>query len=262
MGSPSDAPAQRLVFGETADDYDRYRPSYPDELVDLVLDRSCATRVLDVGCGTAKFASALARRGVPGHAVEPDPAMAAVARRNLPDSWSVEVEDFERCAARGRTDWPLITCAQAWHWIDADRGFAHAARLLAPGGTLALFWNRPDFAADDLRAEMDQLYDRHAPDMQSSLRGRGAEPRGVLRGNALTEPPPGFSSVEVTRLRWEQRYSSATYVGLLGTHSDHRLLAPAVRDALHRDIGAAIDRHGGSFVLPYDVELVLFRLGS
>lgn len=246
------------MFGEVAEDYDRHRPTYPDELYELLLDRSEAASVLDIGCGTAKFAAAMAARDIAGHAVEPDPAMAAVARRNLPATWTVEINDFEGCVAEGRTDWPLITCAQAWHWIDDERGFARAAALLAPASPLAVFWNRPDFVQDDLRAEMDVLYDRFAPDMRSSLRGRGAEPKGRLQGADLTTPPPGFASVEVHRLRWERTYSTAEYVGLLGTHSDHRLLPPAVRDALHSSIGEAIAAHGGSFVLPYDVEVALF----
>jgi SAM-dependent methyltransferase len=246
---------QRLVFGEVADDYERHRPHYPDELFDTLVERSGADAALDIGTGTGRSAVALSRRGLSGHAVEPDPDMAAVARAHLPDTWTVEVSDFERCDGGGRTDWPLATCAQAWHWIDDDAGFARAAELLAPAAPLALFWNRPDFVADALRAEMDEAYDRFAPDMQSSLRGRGTVPKGALE---LEAPPPGFASVERVQLSWSQRYSRDEWLGLLGTHSDHRLLDPDTRAALHTAVGDAIDRHGGSFTLPYRVELVLF----
>ena len=252
---------QRLVFGEVADDYDRHRPHYPDELFDRLVERTGADAALDIGTGTGRAAVALSERGLSGHAVEPDPSMAAVARSHLPDTWTVEISDFETCAGGGRTDWPLATCAQAWHWIDDDRGFRRAADLLAPGAPLALLWNRPAFHDDELRREMDGIYDRLAPDMRSSLRGREVEPKGQIHGTDLEVPPPGFATIEQHELRWERTYTRAQWTALLETHSDHRLLDPARRAELHDAVGAAIDRHGGSFVLPYRVELVLFVAG-
>ena len=50
---------------------------------------------------------------------------------------NVEVSSFEDWPDNGRT-FDLITCAQAWHWVDPAVGAAKAARLLAPGGELAL----------------------------------------------------------------------------------------------------------------------------
>ncbi len=254
----ADDRVQRLVFGEAADDYDRFRPHYPSELFDLLVGDE-VDAVLDVGCGTGRSAVALAGRGIPGHAVEPDPAMAAVARRHLPDSWSIEVSDFERCDAGEREHWSLITCAQAWHWIDHDRGLTRAHQLLRPGGTLALFWNRPEFRQDALRHRMDAVYDRLAPDMQSSLRGRGMIPKGRIQGIDTERPPSGWRGVSLDEVQWEATYTTDQWVGLLGTHSDHRLLDPETRAELHAEIAAVIDALGGSFVLPYRVELIRFR---
>ena len=247
---------QRLVFGEVAEEYDRHRPHYPDELSDLLVESDDVDAVLDVGAGTGRAAAAFAARGLGGVAVEPSPEMGAVARANLPEAWVVEQSDFEHCVAGGRTDWRLITCAQAWHWVDHDAGLAKAASLLAPGGTLALFWNRGEFVQDRLRRDLDEIYDRLAPDMQSSLRGRGATPKGQLAGIEDGPPPAGFSSVTRDDLRWERTYTADEWVGLLGTHSDHRLLDEDHRAELHAAVRSAIDDHGGSFTLPYRVELV------
>lgn len=249
---------QRLVFGEIAEDYDRHRPHYPTELFDLLLARAAPDAVLDVGTGTGRAAQALATRGLPGHAVEPSAEMAGVARRHLPDEWTIEIADFERCRAADRTDWRLITCAQAWHWIDHDRGLARAHELLDDGGVLATFWNRPEFHQDALRHDLDEIYDRLAPDMPSSLRGRGTEPKGAISDVVDGPPPPGFDPVELVELRWEREYTTRQWIDLLGTHSDHRLLEPDHRRRLHDEVAAAIDRHGGVFTLPYRVELLVF----
>lgn len=254
----ADGRVQRLVFGEVAEEYDRHRPTYPDELFTLLADRADPDEVLDIGSGTGRVATALAVRGLPGHAVEPDASMVAVARDRLPDTWTVEISDFEDCDARGRADWPLITCGQAWHWIDDRRGFARAAGLLAPGAPLALFWNRPTFVQDELRQELDEIYDRLAPAMESSLRGRGAAPKGELRDVDIEHPATGFGAVEEHQLHWQRTYTRVEWIALLGTHSDHRLLDPELRDELHVAVGEAIDRHGGAFVLPYRVDVTLF----
>ncbi len=254
---PPDRP-QRLVFGEIAADYDRHRPHYPEELFDRLLPED-VDAVLDVGAGTGRAAAAFAARGLGGVAVEPSAEMGAIARSNLPDSWTIEQSDFERCIADGRDDWRLITCAQAWHWIDHDAGLRRAAGLLAPRSTLALFWNRPEFVQDDLRRDLDEIYDRLAPDMQSSLHGGGASPKGQLGGIEDLPPPEGFAIVQRDELHWERRYTSDEWVSLLGTHSDHRLLSDEHRAEVHEAVRAAIDDHGGSFVLPYRVELLRFK---
>src|SRR4051812_35023248 len=71
-----------LTFGEAAELYDRARPGYPEPLFDEVLTSvPGAARVLEAGAGTGHATAALAARGVAVEAVEPDPRMAAVARR-------------------------------------------------------------------------------------------------------------------------------------------------------------------------------------
>jgi tRNA1(Val) A37 N6-methylase TrmN6 len=68
-------------FGRVAEEYDRYRPSYPAALIDDLVALRPA-RVLDVGCGTGKAAVLLAERGLPVLGVEVDQQMAGVARRH------------------------------------------------------------------------------------------------------------------------------------------------------------------------------------
>src|SRR5216684_9221402 len=71
--------ARAESFGSTAQQYDRYRPTYPDALFDDLAALE-PMQVLDIGCGTGKAAVALARRGLSVLGVEPDERMANVAR--------------------------------------------------------------------------------------------------------------------------------------------------------------------------------------
>jgi SAM-dependent methyltransferase len=253
---------QRLVFGEVADLYDRARPSYPPELVDylVALTRAEApSRVLDVGCGTGKATVLLAARGLVGVGLEPDPAMAAAAERNLAgfESWSLVVTDFEDYAGDITASFDLITCAQAWHWLDPAQRFQRAAGLLRPQGWLALFWNRTGDDSSQIRRDVDAVYAELFP---------GLSPHGTL---TIGHPPVGAPTPEAGFRRaswqvfpWVRRYTTAEWTDLAQTHSDHRLLRPDQREVLLARLAEVIESHGGFYDHPYETWLWTAQLGS
>jgi SAM-dependent methyltransferase len=246
---------RRLVFGEAADLYDRARPSYPDGLVDdLVTLVGPHARVLDVGCGTGKATRLLAERGATGVGVEAHAAMADVARRSLEDrpGWRIDVSGFETW--NPQPDDPLfdlVTCAQAWHWLDRDVRLHKAHGLLRPGGWLALFWNtHPDDqpAAATQRA-IDDVYARVAPDV-------AGPPRPVTAEDSLPIPDDLSFDRPLTRnYVWTQDYTTVTWVDLMRTHSNHMVLEPDDRDRLLAAVAEAIDAHGGGFTYRYLTQL-------
>jgi SAM-dependent methyltransferase len=245
---------QRLVFGEDAGLYDRARPSYPLELVDDVLTLTgTPSRALDVGCGTGKATVLLAARDVSGVGLEPDPDMAAVAARNLDQycGWTVVVTDFERFQLpEGVPPFDLITCAQAWHWLDPDLRFRRSSALLRPGGRLALWWNRPDQDDSALRRRIDRVYRDRFP---------GLAPHGILAtGRPPAGPVPsdaGFG-VPIERVyRWWCRYSTAEWIDLMRTQSNHRLLEAGAREAFLAAVAEVIDNSGGHYDYPYSTWL-------
>jgi SAM-dependent methyltransferase len=149
--------ARAESFGSVAEEYDRYRAGYPDALIDDLVGLQ-PTRVLDVGCGTGKVAVALARHGLSVLGVELDERMAGVARGH---GLEVQVAAFETWGDAGRA-FDLITCGDAWHWIDPARGVNKAAEVLEVGGTAARFWTT--YILDEpFIAAFDPIYRRYAP---------------------------------------------------------------------------------------------------
>jgi SAM-dependent methyltransferase len=237
------------AFGAVAEDYDRYRPGYPAALIDDLVALRPST-VLDVGCGTGKAARLLAGRGLSVLGVEPDPRMAAVAReRGVP----VEVAAFETWDERARR-FDLITCGQAWHWIDPAAGAPKANRLLTARGTLALFWNY-DSVDGPARAAMDAVYDRYAPHLRSTTRNdQRRDDLGPFVADLKSYG--GFADVSTRTYRWERVEPVADLVARVGTHSDHLLLGATrlaeLRDALVNALtalGATVRSTGATYTI-------------
>jgi SAM-dependent methyltransferase len=253
---------QRLVFGEVAEQYDRTRPGYPESLADEVLAFARfepGDAALEVGCGTGKATLLFARRGVRVHAVEPDPAMAAVARRNCePLDVTVDVASFE--------DWPvphgeygLVFSAQAWHWLRADVRLEHAHAALRPGGALAVFWNRPDWPDTPLRHAIDAVYEREAPTLAARTPGRSPQDERRRNGTEQLAASPLFDDLTLGEHFWSTSYTTSEYIELLGTQSDHRLLAPDQRERLYEGVAAAIDAAGGAIPVAYAADVYTAR---
>ena len=238
------------MFGEIAPAYDTYRPSYPDELYDTVVDFGClraGDRAVEIGAGTGKATNGFLSRGIVVDALEPSAEMAAVARAKGID---VEESLFETWTPQRTYD--LVYAAQAWHWVEGDDRCERAAAALAPGGTLALFWNKQREWTGALGAENAAAYAEHAPERSKwtgELSWVGAE----------LDACAAFTDTDVRRFTWSRQYTRAEWVGLLGTHSDHLILPAERRSRLHGAVGDAIDRHGGRVDVVYDTTLFLSR---
>ena len=135
-------------FGAAADAYERARPGYPDAAVEWLVPEGART-VLDLGAGTGKLTRSLAARGVEVVAVEPLAEMREQLGAALPEVRAVEGTAEAIPLEDDSVD--AITVAQAWHWVDPERATAEAARVLRPGGTLGLIWNRRDERIDWVR---------------------------------------------------------------------------------------------------------------
>jgi SAM-dependent methyltransferase len=250
--------ARSRLFDQEAERYDRWRPRYPDVVIDALLGPEPLGRdVLDVGCGSGLASRPIAARGAKVLGVELAPRMAEVARRHGID---VELGAFEEWDAAGRR-FDVVTSAQAWHWLDMPAATAKAASLLRPNGTLGLIWNggaHPDDLADALEARYSTLV---PPGTHRLFRGYGANRSSDVRSGltGVTEAitaSPAFGPASERWFPWTHHYLRDEWLELLRSSSEYAALDADLRHRLLDAIGATIDDYGGSFVMSFETVLI------
>jgi ubiquinone/menaquinone biosynthesis C-methylase UbiE len=128
------------VFDDVAEEYDRERRGYPDQLIDAACERGglrVGDAVVEVGCGTGLLTAGLLSRGLQVDAVDPGPNMIRLARRRVGEGAAVRFHQgtFEEVALPADS-FAAVFSATAFHWVEPEVGWARAAGLLAPGGML------------------------------------------------------------------------------------------------------------------------------
>jgi SAM-dependent methyltransferase len=123
-----------------AEDYERGRPGWPPEVVDVRGLPASAT-VLELGAGTGKLTRLLVGTFACVLAVEPAEAMRRLLLARCPEAEPVAGTAEGIALADDAVD--AVFAAEAFHKFDGERGVAEMARVLRPGGVVVLMWNVP-----------------------------------------------------------------------------------------------------------------------
>ena len=193
--------------------YDSVRPAYPDEAVAALIDAARRARgadasgqggplrAADIGAGTGKMSELLARGGLLVDAVEPSEAMRAQASSIEGVTWHGGVAED---TGLPNDVYDIVVFAQSWHWMDPERAGVEAARILAPGGALAIVWNQMAVSIPWVHrlTRIMRSGDVHRPD------------------NPPT-PGGGFAPMTLTQIAWEDRMTPEQILTLGTTRSSY-----------------------------------------
>jgi SAM-dependent methyltransferase len=208
-----------LSFGSVASAYERFRPGYPDALVDEVLgyaSRPIRT-ALEVGAGTGKATRAFAARGIAVTATEPDPAMLAELLRHVPATVTTVRSSFE--ALEPTSVYDLVYAAASLHWTEPGERWSRVAAILTPGGTFASFGGQVNLADPELeRRVRDARSPYLADDEVRSPDGTPADSPMQWPGSELTGSDL-FTDVRQSTIERRLTVGSRDFVGHLSTIS-------------------------------------------
>lgn len=144
-------------FSTQAATYASSRPQYPDALFAWLAESSPGRgQVWDAGCGNGQAARGLARHFASVYASDPSAAQIAAAKG--PGNLLFVVEPAEHCGLPDASC-DLATVAQAAHWFDLPAYYREVARVLRPGGLLAIWGYGLHSVSDPVDGLMRRLYD-------------------------------------------------------------------------------------------------------
>ena len=228
--------------------YNSVRPAYPDEALAALVDaarrargasetgRGGPLRAADIGAGTGKMSGLLARAGLLVDAVEPSEAMRAQASSVDGVTWHDGLAE-DTGLPNGAYD--IVVFAQSWHWVDEARAGVEAARILAPGGALAIVWNQMAVSIPWVHrlTRIMRSGDVHRPD------------------NPPT-PGGGFEPMTLTQVAWEDRMTPEQILTLGTTRSSYIRSSEAGRERMQANLRWYLYEHlgyapGEQVTIPY-----------
>jgi SAM-dependent methyltransferase len=158
-------------FSDRVENYVRYRPGYPREVLE-VLKTDCGLApshaVADIASGTGIWTRMLLENGNVVFGVEPNREMREASERLLagfPNFTSVS--GTAEATPLGNQSVNFVTAAQAAHWFDRERARQEFTRILKPGGWLALLWNERLTDSTQFLRDYEQLLLTYGTDYEA-----------------------------------------------------------------------------------------------
>jgi len=242
-----------LSFGRGAAAYDRVRPEYSPEALDLVTERlglGPDAEVLDLAAGTGKLTRPLVERFARVTAVEPDAGMRVVLSQATRCYLVLEGRAEAVPLPDGSVD--AVFVGQAFHWFSTAEALTEIARVLRPRGGLVLIWNGwltaetgvPEAAKEIIRGVLDHATEpvRDRSDWQQDFDASRFEP---LREEEVP-----------TRLL---DYAGDDFVTLTLSTSPFGVLPPDELAAVEAELRRLVN---GSYRVPVETRLLWTRLAG
>ena len=249
-------------FSDRVDNYVRYRPGYPDAVLDILRDETgltSASVIADVGSGTGISSALFLRNRNTVFGVEPNAEMRHAAEELLARDPELHARFHSVIGSAESTTLPessvdYVVAGQAFHWFDRDGARVEFARILRPGGWLVLMWNSRRLDSTPFLRAYESLLERFGTDYRS-VRHTNIDPEALQ---------PMFENGDFTKrmLYNEQRFDLAGVRGRLLSSS----YTPAPGDARYEPMLRELERifeasaEGGEIRFEYDTELYFGRV--
>jgi len=206
-------------FARSVEAYERGRPDYPPEALAHLqreLDLRGGRTVVDLAAGSGKLTRQLATLECEVIAVEPvDEMRAAIGEGIRALEGTAEAIPLPDSSA------DAVTVAQAFHWFDGAKALAEIARILRPGGALALVWNRRPVESSPLHAAISEIIAPYRGDAPAHATGAWRE---AFAGRELSEWRHEFAQrLDADGLA--DRVGSTSFVAALDDVERERILA-------------------------------------
>jgi ubiquinone/menaquinone biosynthesis C-methylase UbiE len=240
-------------FSSRVENYVRYRPSYPHQVIDtLAADYGLAPRsvVADVASGTGLFTRFLLENGNRVFAVEPNAEMREAGEKYLagfPKLTSIDGSAEATTLPDQSVD--FVTAAQAAHWFHRDKARAEFVRVIKPGGWCALIWNERQTDTTPFLRAYEQLLLMYGTDYQDVRQERTTESIAEFFGPSACSAHSFVKRQEFDYTSLEGRLLSSSYAPEPGNPKHSAML---------RELRAIFDEYRESGHVSFDYTTRLY----
>jgi SAM-dependent methyltransferase len=228
-------PIAARAFGAQADAYERGRPSWPVDAIAGLLERFGSGTVLDVAAGTGKLTRVLAEQSDTVIAIEPVDGMREVLRERLPHVRTMSGTAEAIPLPDGSAD--AVFVAEAFHWFDPPVAAAEIARVLKPGGGLAVMWNTPGWEELDWFSELVETVMEHRL-------GEVTNHRDTVPWREALEAEPRFGPLSDEEAMHDHLTDRERLLAEIASFSSIGGLPPDEHGAAIAACRAVLERHG------------------
>jgi len=157
-------------FSNRADNYARYRPTYPAGVIDILRSDCGLTEnsiIADVGSGTGILSELFLKNGNSVIGIEPNAVMRQAAEPLLKRfSRFVSSDATAESTRLEPASVDFVTAGQAFHWFDRAKARKEFARILRPGGWVVLIWNGRKLDSTPFLREYEKLLLQYGTDYE------------------------------------------------------------------------------------------------
>jgi ubiquinone/menaquinone biosynthesis C-methylase UbiE len=238
-------------FSSRVDNYVRYRPGYPTDVLEL-LKKECGLTsesvIADIAFGTGIFTRMLVENGNRVFGVEPNAEMRRAGEQLL-ESYSgfISVAGTAEATTLAEHSVDIITAAQAAHWFDREKARREFGRILKPGGWLVLLWNDRRMDSTEFQRQYEQLLRTYGTDYED------------VRQRGMTLALEGFfgQSFQTREFEYKQTFDYAGIEGRLLSSSYVPQKESPSYDPMLRELRRIFDDHqvNGRVSFDYDTRV-------
>ncbi|MFX1431273.1 MAG: class I SAM-dependent methyltransferase [Promethearchaeota archaeon] len=158
-------------FSSRVENYIKYRPSYPQELVNFLKEKkilSSNSIIADIGSGTGILSELFLREENIVYGVEPNIDMRTAAEKLLSKYLKfVSVDGSAEATNLEPKSIDIITAGQAFHWFNLEKARFEFIRILKDKGWVILIWNRRKKDTNEFLKEYERLLLKYGTDYKT-----------------------------------------------------------------------------------------------
>lgn len=168
-------------FSSRVDNYVRFRPGYPAEIIDLLRSDCGLTKdsiIADIGSGTGKLAELFLKADCQVFGVEPNKEMREAGERMDSPNFT-SIDGTAEATTLPSRSMDFVAAGQAFHWFDHVKCRPEFSRILKPNGWVVIVWNDRRGESTPFLADYENLMQEFGTDYKEVNHRRTDKPEVI-----------------------------------------------------------------------------------